>query len=41
LGLHPNLPNDRKISMMDLVYVALTVGLFGLSWGLVRLCDRV
>jgi len=27
--------------MMDVVYVALTAGLFALSWGLVRLCDRV
>jgi hypothetical protein len=27
--------------MMDLVYVALTAGLLALSWGLVRLCERV
>ena len=27
--------------MMDVVYVILTAGLLGLSWGLVRLCDRV
>jgi len=27
--------------MMDLVYLVLTAGLFALSWGLVRLCDRV
>jgi len=26
---------------MDLVYVALTAGLLAVSWGLVRLCDRV
>jgi len=26
---------------MDLFYVALTGALFALSWGLVRLCDRV
>jgi len=26
---------------MDLVYIALTVALFGLSLGLMRLCDRV
>jgi hypothetical protein len=27
--------------MMDLVYIALTLGLFAISWGLVRLCERV
>jgi hypothetical protein len=27
--------------MMDVLYFALTVGLFSLTWGLVRLCDRV
>jgi len=27
--------------MMDVVYIALTAGLFALSWGLVRLCERV
>jgi hypothetical protein len=26
---------------MDAVYIALTAALFALSWGLVRLCDRV
>jgi len=26
---------------MDLVYIALTAGLLALSWGLVRLCERV
>jgi hypothetical protein len=26
---------------MDIVYIAITAGLFALSWGLVRLCDRV
>jgi hypothetical protein len=26
---------------MDFIYVALTLALFALSWGLVRLCDRV
>jgi hypothetical protein len=30
-----------EISMMDIVYIAITVALFGLSLGLVRLCDRV
>jgi len=27
--------------MMDIVYLVLTAGLFALSWGLVRLCERV
>jgi len=27
--------------MMDLGYLVLTAGLFALSWGLVRLCERV
>jgi len=27
--------------MMDIAFVALTGGLFALSWGLARLCDRV
>jgi len=27
--------------MMDIVYLALTAVLFGFSWGLVRLCERV
>jgi hypothetical protein len=31
----------RSQAMMDFVYVVLTAGLFALSWGLVRLCDRV
>jgi len=26
---------------MDLIYVAVTVALLTVSWGLVRLCDRV
>ena len=26
---------------MDILYLAVTVGLLSLSWGLVRLCDRV
>jgi len=26
---------------MDLVYIVLTAVLLALSWGLVRLCDRV
>jgi hypothetical protein len=26
---------------MDLLYVALTLGLFGLSLGLIRVCDRL
>jgi hypothetical protein len=31
----------ESILMMDVVYVALTAVLFSLTWGLVRLCDRV
>jgi hypothetical protein len=31
----------ESIRMMDVVYFALTVGLFSLTWGLVRLCERV
>jgi hypothetical protein len=27
--------------MMDIVYTALTAGLLALTWGLVRLCERV
>jgi len=27
--------------MMDVVFLVLTAGLFALSWGLVRLCERV
>jgi len=27
--------------MMDVVYFALTAVLFSLTWGLVRLCERV
>jgi len=26
---------------MDILYVGLTVVLFGLSWGLVKLCERL
>jgi hypothetical protein len=28
-------------SMMDILYLALTVVLFSLTWGLVRLCEHV
>jgi hypothetical protein len=31
----------RQFSMMDLVYLSLTAGLLALTWGLVRLCERV
>jgi len=27
--------------MMDLVFVGLTLGLFGLSWALIKLCERL
>ncbi len=33
--------NQEFETMMDLVYLGLTAGLLGLSFGLVRLCDRV
>jgi len=32
---------QESILMMDVVYFALTAVLFSLSWGLVRLCERV
>jgi hypothetical protein len=31
----------EPMHMMDFVYIALTVGLIAISWGLVRLCERV
>jgi len=27
--------------VLDLVYLGLTVGLFGLSWALIKLCERL
>lgn len=27
--------------LMDIVYVALTLGFFALSWGFVRLCEKI
>jgi len=27
--------------MGDLIFVGLTLGFFGLSWALIRLCERV
>ena len=33
--------NPEPFSMMDLVYVGLTLGLFAFGWGLVKLCQRV
>jgi hypothetical protein len=32
---------SRPNLMSDAVYLALTAALFALTWGLVRLCDRV
>lgn len=32
---------SRQGRQMDLVYVALTIGFFALSWGLVKLCERL
>jgi hypothetical protein len=29
------------VRAMDLVYVALTFGLFAVAWALVKLCERV
>jgi hypothetical protein len=31
----------RANVMSDVAYLALTAALFALTWGLVRLCDRV
>jgi hypothetical protein len=31
----------QEEDMADLVFVALTLGFFALSWGLVRLCERL
>jgi hypothetical protein len=31
----------RSVSMMDVVYIGLTFGLFALAVGLVKLCQRV
>jgi hypothetical protein len=28
-------------TMLDIVYLGLTVALAGLTWGLVKLCERV
>jgi hypothetical protein len=33
--------NKRAFAMMDVVYLGLTVGLFALTWGLVRICEIV
>jgi hypothetical protein len=32
---------SKETAMMDAAYVALTVALFALTWGLVRVCERV
>jgi hypothetical protein len=34
-------PPTESTPMMDVLYFALTVGLFSLTWGLVRLCEHV
>ena len=31
----------RRDVMADIVYVAVTVGFFALSWLLIRLCERL
>jgi hypothetical protein len=31
----------ESIRMMDVLYIVLTGSLFALTWGLVRLCERV
>jgi hypothetical protein len=38
-----NLADDwpEEVPMLDLLFVALTVGFFALSWAYVRACDRV
>jgi hypothetical protein len=35
------LPGKREGSMLDLVFVLLTLGFFGLSWVYVRGCEKV
>jgi hypothetical protein len=34
-------PTGQESRMMDIAYLALTAALLAVSWGLVRLCDRV
>jgi hypothetical protein len=34
-------PNREEGRAMDVVYVALVLGLFGLSWAFVVLCERL
>jgi hypothetical protein len=41
MRLARDLRDPESFLMMDIVYVALTAGLFVVSWGLVRLCDVV
>jgi hypothetical protein len=31
----------RAEDLMDLLYVALALGLFGLAWGLIKVCEHV
>jgi hypothetical protein len=38
---HAVVSSRESILMMDVVYFALTAVLFSLTWGLVRLCERV
>ena len=32
---------QQEAKSMDVVYVGLTLALFALSWGLVKLCERL
>jgi hypothetical protein len=34
-------PQGGESDMMDLVFVGLTLGFFGLTWLLVKLCESV
>ena len=31
----------QEVAAMDIVYLGLTLALFALSWGLVKLCERL
>jgi hypothetical protein len=33
--------HNRRRGTMDIVYLGLTLALFALSWGLVKLCERL
>jgi hypothetical protein len=35
------LPRETEVPLMDIVYVAGVLVFLGVTWGLVRLCERV